>query len=174
MEHEVTPEILPEQTVGGFVTLDDLALLYEAHHASLVRLAHLLTGSISTGEEVVQDSFIKVHNTSRVIADPSAYLRRVVVNESHTRSRRRTVESAKLRLIGHRRQLEPLDVADHIDETWHEVIQLPSKQRAVLVLRFYEDLSTTDTAEILGIPEGSVKSLVHRGLKRLRERLPEQ
>jgi RNA polymerase sigma factor (sigma-70 family) len=64
-------------------------------------------------------------------------------------------------------------VNPEIDETWAAVSDLPPRERAVVVLRYWQDLSEADIASSLGWPAGTVKSTLHRALKRLREELPE-
>ena len=142
-----------------------LASVYERDRLRLFRLARLMTGSDSVAEEVVQDAFIRVHASGRVPESPGAYLRTTVVNLCRNRLRRLAVE----------RGVTPgsaLFVTNpEIDETWSALSRLPIRQRTVVVLRFYEDLSEAEIAEILGWPRGTVKSCLHRALSRLRKEL---
>ena len=106
-----------------------------------------------------------------------AYLRRTIINLSHSTFRRRRLERA---YVARERQqvataavtLEP-DLAAQ-NELWRRLQQLAPRQRAALVLRYYLDLSERETAEVLGCSTRSVKSLVSRGLGALREQRDEQ
>jgi RNA polymerase sigma factor (sigma-70 family) len=128
-----------------------------------LRLGHLLTGSIEVGQEVAQDAFLAVHSRWAQIDDPAAYLRVVIVNRSRTVQRRQILE----RRHAHR-QVEGVTHLPEFDTTWHLIRCLPVDQRIVLVLRFYDDLTIADIAATMNKPEGTIKSLLHRGLNRLR------
>ncbi|HEX2028852.1 MAG TPA: sigma-70 family RNA polymerase sigma factor [Nitriliruptorales bacterium] len=104
------------------------------------------------------------------VADPGPYLRRAVVNQVRSRGRRRVVEVREAQrrhgdLRGARQHDE--HAADH-DEVWQAILRLPRRQREAIVLRYYEDLSEAETAEVLGVSVGTVKSQVSRGMDRLR------
>ncbi len=134
----------------------------------MVRLAFLLTGSRSISEEVVHDAFIIVYERRQKIQQPGAYLRQTVVNLCRTKMRRRQTEQQKLAIVASTVdtsvQLEP-----ELDETWQRLAALSHKQRTALVLRFYEDLTIDGIAEAMNERPGTIKSLIHRGLKKLRE-----
>ncbi len=134
----------------------------------MVRLAFLLTGSRSISEEVVHDAFIIVYERRQKIQQPGAYLRQTVVNLCRTKMRRRQTEQQKLAIVASTLdtsvQLEP-----ELDETWQRLAALSPKQRTALVLRFYEDLTVDGIAQVMAERPGTVKSLIHRGLKKLRE-----
>lgn len=140
-----------------------LLALYDREHAGMVRLAHLLTGSATTAEDVVQEAFVKVFQRLDGIAEPGAYLRRTVVNLARDHHRRRGVAER-----WERRQAAPAaELPPDVDETWQALGSLPEAQRTVLVLRFYLDLKVDDVAAVLDIPTGTVKSQIHRGLAAL-------
>jgi RNA polymerase sigma-70 factor (sigma-E family) len=143
----------------------DLTILYRRQREAMVRFARLLTGSNAVAEEVVQEAFLKMHQLSESPQNPDAYLRTTVANLSRSHLRRLRLE----------RRLPPRDRVSstdpEIDETWEAVCRLPFRQRAVLALRFYEDLSEADIARVLRCRPGTVKSSLHRGLSRLREEL---
>ena len=151
-----------------------LEQLYVAHAPDGIRLAFLLTGDRALAEDLVQDAFARLIGRLRHLRDPNAfgaYLRRTLVNLATSHFRHRRVERAYLeRLAG-----APPAVAnenDELDETMHGVLLgLPQRQRAAIVLRFYEDLSDVQTAEILKCSPGTVRSLVARGMKTLRQTL---
>lgn len=149
--------------------MTDLDNLYQREYQPMVRLARLLTGSLATAEELVQDAFITLHQRADRIDNPGGYLRRTVVNNCYSHLRRADLERRKLQVVGNRPDHPELPT--DLDETWRSLESLKPRQRTALVLRFYEDLSVADVAELMGVREGTVKSLVHRGLRQLEKEL---
>jgi RNA polymerase sigma factor (sigma-70 family) len=145
---------------------ESLEDLYRRCRPGLVRLGHLLTGSATVAEDVVHDAFIGLARNRRKVRDPAAYLRRSVVNLSVNVHRRAYRERRHL-AASTEAVVEPTDV----DETWQLVQQLPARMRAVLVLRFYLDLSEAETARVLGCRPGTVKSSTARALAKLKEKM---
>ena len=151
---------------------EDIDTFLAARWASLFRLACLLTGSEAEADDLLQESLLKVYlrwgRISRT-AVPEAYVRRVIVNTLVSRSRRpyrrREVLDASPRdaSVGSPED----DVVDRA-QVWPMVCALPVRQRAVIVLRYYEDLSEREIAEVLGCSAGSVKSQAHDALASLR------
>jgi RNA polymerase sigma factor (sigma-70 family) len=144
---------------------DNLEVLYRRLRPGLVRLAHLLTGSASVAEDVVHDAFIGFVR-AKSVHDPAAYLRRSVVNLATNVHRRTRRERLHLATVSEA-VVEPTEV----DETWQLVRTLPPRQRAVLVLRFYLDLSEAETAQVLGCRPGTVASTSSRALAKLKEQM---
>jgi RNA polymerase sigma-70 factor (sigma-E family) len=161
-----------------------IAELYAAHWTGLVRLAWLLLRDDLAAEEVVQDAFIAVHRRWDTLRHPAAavaYLRRSVVNGARSGLRHRGVEE---RYVA-REQGEPTGfarrTADSAEdralaaETTSSMIlalgTLPQRQKEVLTMRYYLDLSEAEIADALGISAGSVKAHAHRGLAALRDRM---
>lgn len=146
------------------VTVEDASFdaLYRRRWAPMVRLAYLLTGTNAVAEEVVQDAFIALRERWARVEHPHAYLRAAVVNRARTAAFREARERTST-LGEHTAVLPP-----EVDETWERIRQLPERQRAVVVLRFYEDLSERQIAEVLGCRVGTVKSRLHRALSSLR------
>lgn len=148
--------------------------LYRSHADEALRLAYLVTGERALAEDLVQDAFVKMLGRFRDLRNPDAfwwYLRRTIVNLARSRFRRRRVERAWL--ATQRPDAAALpgpDVAER-DRMRRALMALRPEQRAAIVLRYYEDLSEADTAELMGIPVGTVKSMVSRGMERLREEL---
>jgi RNA polymerase sigma factor (sigma-70 family) len=143
----------------------DIDLLYRTHRVRLSRLAAAITLDRSLGEEVVHDAFAGLHRRRATVANPEGYLQRSVVNLSIKVLRRRVVASQ------HRLEPAPLTNVPEIDETWIAVTRLPARQRAVVALRYWDDLSEAEIAGVLGWPRGTVKSTLHRALRRLKEEL---
>lgn len=156
----------------------DVVALYAAHRLALVRLAVLLVDDLPLAEDVVQDAFLALHRRQRSLTDPAAalgYLRTSVVNGSRSAlRRRRTVRTHGRRLHPVPEDVSPADLgvlrAAAQDEVLRAVRALPPRQREVLVLRYWSELSERQIAATLGISEGTVKSAASRGLDRL-ERL---
>jgi RNA polymerase sigma factor (sigma-70 family) len=141
---------------------------YRAHVGRARSLAHLITGSRQLGQEVAQEAMLAVHEAWPTLEHPEAFLRVVVVNRSRSVQRRQVRERLhRQREAGH----EPAGTLPSIDETWAVVQRLPAHQRELLVLRYYEDLSLSDIAELVDQPIGTVKSTLHRALARLKELL---
>jgi RNA polymerase sigma factor (sigma-70 family) len=136
--------------------------LYHECLTPMIKLAWALTGSEVVAEDVVHDVFIRVHARWERIDRPRAYLRQSVVNACRSASRRARRERAV-------DNLPLVDVAQlEADELFDALGKLPYRQRAALVLQFYEGLSHTEIAEAIGCREGTVASLIHRGLAQLR------
>ncbi len=137
--------------------------LYRAQRPALVRLAHLLTGSAAVAEELAQEALLATQQRWDGLDNPGGYARTALVNLCRSHQRRRILER--------RHAAAPLlhALPSELDETWQAIRHLTADQRAVLVLRFYEDLSVEQTADALGKPVGTVKSLQHRALTRLKE-----
>jgi RNA polymerase sigma-70 factor (sigma-E family) len=154
---------------------DSFASVFNAHHRDAVRLAYLLTSDADQAEDVVSEAFAKVYVQWRKghVNDVRSYLRRAVANQANSKLRRRYLERREAeRRTGDDRGVRLLD--DHAaerDVVWQAIQQLPDRQRTAVVLRYYEDLSVEQTAEILGVSTGTVKSQVSRGLAKMQELL---
>ena len=154
----------------------DFAAYLQARQASVLRTAYLLTGDRHTAEDLVQTAFAKLYLSWDRVRDQGSmdgYLRRILVNENNSLWRR----GWKRREHATDELPEPTPHLDEHDDgrsgaLWDLVQSLPKKARAVLVLRYYEELSESETAEVLGISVGTVKSQTSRALAALRERTP--
>jgi RNA polymerase sigma-70 factor (sigma-E family) len=152
-----------------------LADLYVTHGDEAIRLAYLLTGDRLLAEDLVQDAFVKLAGRFADLRDPEAfgaYLRKTVVNLTRMHFRRRRVERAYLESVRNEPAPDsaPPDVATY-QEMRRALLLLPYRQRAAIVLRYYEDLSESQTADILRCRPGTVRSLVSRGIAALRTRI---
>ena len=163
-----------DMTRQGSLEPSTLGDLYVRHAPEGIRLAFLLTGDRALAEDLVQEAFARLVGRLQHLRDPGAfgaYLRRTIVNLATSHFRHRRVERAYLeRLAG--APTAPTNPNEERDEAMHEaLLGLPERQRAAMVLRFYEDLSDVQTAEILRCSPGTVRSLVSRGMKTLRDQL---
>jgi len=158
---------------------DALEQLYDEHYVRLVRLAVLLLGEAGRAEEVVQDSFVAVYRRmgrsggGNAVANAPAYLRQTVVNRSRSVLRH-------LKVVAQHPVEAPTDAPGADDDLLHGVrrrqvidalARLPRRQREVLVLRHYLDLSESEIAATLRISNGAVKSHASRGAAALRRNL---
>ncbi|HEY7283442.1 MAG TPA: SigE family RNA polymerase sigma factor [Actinomycetota bacterium] len=153
-----------------------LGELYRMHAGDAARLAYLVTGDRALAEDIVQEAFVRMFGRFRDLRNPDAfdvYLRRTVVNLARSHHRRKKVERKHAPALAGEPATEPPDLGER-DRLWTVLQSLPERQRTAIVLRFYEDLSEVSTAEVMGCPVGTVKSLVSRGLERLRATLPRE
>jgi RNA polymerase sigma-70 factor (sigma-E family) len=144
-----------------------LSRLFEGHYADTVRLAFYLTASWTVAEDLAQEAFVRLWRRWGGLRDQRAalsYLRTTVVNLSRSALRRRLLELRHQRSVGEAGyDMDPvtrLDVA-------RALAALPPRKRACVVLRHLVDLSVEETAAVLGISTGSVKSQTHKGLRLL-------
>ena len=150
----------------------DITELYAAHRLSLVRLAVLLVDDVASAEDVVQDAFAALARRPGAVRDPSkalAYLRVSVVNTARSALRRR--RTARAYSPPHDTSPPTPEDSAVLAEEHREVIAalhtLAPRQREVLVLRYWSDLSEGQIAEAMGISRGTVKSTASRGLDAL-------
>jgi RNA polymerase sigma-70 factor (sigma-E family) len=163
---ETLPPAAPILRVVAGGTCEDV---YRAHYARMVRVARMLTGSNEAAEDIVQDVFVGLYQRFAEIDDPAGYLYRSVVNRCWSRRKHWRVVERRRHLTA--RPHATYDEIDEIDETWTALRRLQPRRRAVVVLRYYEDLPLADIAEILGCRVGTVKSMLHRALAELRAEL---
>jgi RNA polymerase sigma-70 factor (sigma-E family) len=147
--------------------------------SALTRFAYVLCGHHHLAEDLVQEVLARMHTRwariEREVDQPEAYVRRAVVREFLSWRRRRSSSEAAIAYIPETMSGRRDDSAhDHAvrDELWTALAKLPRSQRAVLVLRFYEDLPDSRIAEVLGCTEVTVRGYALRGLARLRATLP--
>jgi RNA polymerase sigma-70 factor (sigma-E family) len=154
---------------------DDFGAFVSARHSALLRFAVVLTGDGRLAEEIVADVLAKAYERrERILAmdAPLAYVRRMIVNEylSWRRRVRRTFPSP---VVDELAGVEPDHATAHSEraEMHSRLARLPVRQRACLVLRYYEDVSDETIAEILGCAVGTVRSNISRALANLRVEL---
>ncbi|MEV6966708.1 SigE family RNA polymerase sigma factor [Hamadaea sp. NPDC051192] len=138
-----------------------------SHH--LLRLAYALTGDHAHAEDLVQTALARSWSAwRRVTGDPEPYVRRILVNTFNSWWGRRWRGELPTETLPDRIATAPQSSVDDRDEVRQALLRLPRQQRAVVVLRYLEDLSEAQTAELLGITPGAVKTHSSRALTRLR------
>ncbi|MER5545243.1 SigE family RNA polymerase sigma factor [Streptomyces sp. NPDC001118] len=160
-------------TAAAGTTVDHLTETYRAHYRSLLGLAALLLDDTASCEDVVQEAFIRVHSARKRVRDPEktlAYLRQTVVNLSRSTLRRR--------ILGLKLLSKPMPDMASAEEGAYDQLErrdlikamkgLQRRQREVLVLRYFADMTEAQVAESLGISLGSVKAYGSRGIAALR------
>jgi RNA polymerase sigma-70 factor (sigma-E family) len=146
-----------------------------ARQPALVRTAYLLTGSQHSAEDLVQTTLTKLYLAWDRIADRQhvdAYARRVLVNEHRSNWRRASRRPEVLSDAPPETAQTATSYDGEREAVWRFVQGLPPRQRAVIVLRYYEDLSEAETADVLRISTGTVKSQASRALASLRTHVP--
>jgi RNA polymerase sigma-70 factor (sigma-E family) len=168
-----SPVAADETTLAEGTTVDHLTETYRAHYRSLLGLAALLLDDIASCEDVVQEAFIRVHSARGRVREPEktlAYLRQTVVNLSRSALRRR--------ILGLKLLSKPMPDMASAEEGAYVSLErdalikamrgLQRRQREVLSLRYFADMTEAQVAEVLGISLGSVKAYGSRGIAALR------
>lgn len=155
---------------GGALRTTRFEDLYAAHSAEALRLAYLMTGDRVLAEDVAQEAFVRLLKGFHNLRNPDAfraYLLRTVTNliNSHFRKSKRERDFARRRTEP--RSEEPIDLGSR-DMLWSALLRLPPRQRTALVLHYCSDLSEQQTADVMQISLKALKSLVGRGLAKLR------
>lgn len=148
--------------------------LFNRHYTPMCRLAYVILGDGPLAEEIVMEAFLKTFTGWSRIRDidaADAYLRRAVVNLCRSKIRRKVIE-ARVNAVHHgREELRPPDWDAEVHETrrevWTAVQTLPEKQRACVVLRYFEDLAEADIAAALDCSVGTVKSQLSKARAKL-------
>ncbi|MGH9188238.1 MAG: SigE family RNA polymerase sigma factor [Acidimicrobiales bacterium] len=145
---------------------DSFDLFFRAAYPGAVSLAHVLISDRWLAEDLAQDAFSRLHPRFADLDSPAAFLRTCILNGCRSHHRRRGREQARLRRLTPAvpTTLGALELLDALD-------RLPIRQKAVLVLRYYEDLSEAEIAAVLDCRPGTVKSLASRGLARLHQEI---
>ncbi|MCC2274746.1 SigE family RNA polymerase sigma factor [Streptomyces morookaense] len=175
---QLPPQVPPQrgdadEAMAAGTTVDHLTETYRAHYRSLLGLAALLLDDTASCEDVVQEAFIRVHSARNRVRDPEktlAYLRQTVVNLSRSALRRR--------ILGLKLLSKPMPDMASAEEGAYEQLErdqlikamrgLQRRQREVLVLRYFADMTEAQVAETLGLSLGSVKAYGSRGIAALR------
>jgi RNA polymerase sigma-70 factor (sigma-E family) len=152
---------------------DEFLTFFAREFRPLRRLGFLLTGDWGEAEELAQEAMVRTFaawEQVRHYQQPAAFARKVLLNRHRSLLRRGVVE-ARHALRAERNEAQPLPFSGEELVLWQALRQLPTRQCHAIVLRFCLDLSEAEAARQLGVPAGTVKSLVHRGLQRLRAQL---
>ncbi len=151
---------------------EDFEAFVAARYAALLRTAYLLTGDHHDAEDLLQQTLVKaVGAWGRITGDPEPYVRTILVRQNVSRWRRRRWREVH---TADPPETEVVDAGADDRIALHRALgALAPRQRAVIVLRYYQDLTEVQTAETLGIAVGTVKSQTRDALTRLREVLPE-
>lgn len=145
-----------------------------ARSSALLRTAYLLAGDWATAEDLLQTALTKTYLAWKRLGGIEAiepYARRVMVNTSTSWWRRRWHGERPTEVLPERAGVDEIEQQLDRDVLWRHLQALPARQRAVLVLRYYEDMSEAQTAALLEISPGTVKSQTSRALNTLRRRL---
>ncbi|WP_333774566.1 SigE family RNA polymerase sigma factor [Streptomyces sp. IBSBF 3136] len=164
------------RAAGGTPTYPSFSSYVRARQPVLLRTARSLTANPSDAEDLLQTALAKTYVAWERIEDHRAldgYVRRALLNTRTSQWRKRRVDEY---VCDELPEPDPAPGADDPaerqalhDAMWRAITKLPARQRAMVVLRYYEDLSEAQTAEVLGVSVGTVKSAVSRALGKLRE-----
>ena len=147
-----------------------------AYSASLFRTGYLITGDYQRAEDLLQSTWVRLYRRwPRVEAmeRPVGYARKVLVNQAISWWGRRSSREAPMLVLNEPEWGGGVDEVTEHERVWKAVLSLSPRQRAVMVLRYYEDLSEADIAETLGMARGTVKSHAHAAARRLEQLLGE-
>jgi RNA polymerase sigma-70 factor (sigma-E family) len=176
MQGQATAEGAPVTTHGRAERDADFGSWLTAREPALQRTAHLLTGDVHTAQDLVQVTLAKLYLAWDRIQDRGsvdAYARKILVNEHRTAWRRPVRRRERVTAEVPDRAVVDQSYDGQREAVWAFVASLPPRQRAVVVLRFYEQLTEPEIAELLGISLGTVKSQSSRALAALRSHLPD-
>ncbi|HEY1511882.1 MAG TPA: SigE family RNA polymerase sigma factor [Solirubrobacteraceae bacterium] len=156
--------------------MSDFDQFVAAHVNELLRTAYLIVWDEAEAEDLVQECLLKVARhwpRIRRMDQPRAYARRILVNLAVDGARGRARRRGELEpeAAASSIAVDPLPALDTRAELLQALSELPARQRAVLVLRYFNDLTEAEVAEVLGCSPGTVKSSASRGLARLRKAL---
>jgi RNA polymerase sigma-70 factor (sigma-E family) len=138
---------------------------------ALLRTAYMLTGNLADAEDLVQSALTKTYQAWNRIEDRAAldgYVRRAIVNTHISWWRRRRVEEFPTDEIPDQPVADPSGETDLQDALRRAIDRLPQRMRAAVMLRFYQDLTEAEVADVLGVSQGTVKSTVSRAVAKLR------
>lgn len=150
--------------------------LVREHGRRLVGLAYTLSGSSAVAEDLAQDALIAAYRRWDEVSqmdDPAAWVRRVVANRAVSHVRRRVSEAKGMARLSSERPTPEPPLSAETEAIWAEVRRLPRRQRQVIALRYYGELSLSEVADVLGCSKESVNTHLRRARATLARRLPE-
>jgi len=170
--------IMTDPGPAGWPADEAITRLFAVHYRSLVRLATLLLHDQGAAEEIVQDGYVALHARWHRLRDADkalGYLRTSVVNRCRSALRHRRVVETHLAVSrpapdAPSAETGALDLLQH-DAVISALRALPNRQREAIVLRYYVELSEAETAELMGVSRGAVKSHTFRGMAALKQTL---
>lgn len=140
-----------------------------ARSAALHRAAYLMVGDEHLAHDLVQESLTKVYVAWPRVREPEAYCRRTITTTAISWMRRKGWRERPAETLPDRELADPSGLTDRRLDVWSALRRLPPRQRAVLVLRYYEDLTEAQTAEAMGCSVGTVKSQASAAIAKLRQ-----
>jgi RNA polymerase sigma-70 factor (sigma-E family) len=155
-------------------SVDEFREFVAARWQALVRTAYLLVGDHGLAEDLVQTTLERVHRRWERIErrdQPEVYARRILINLAISWRRRRRVHEIPVAAVADASAGNDVEPPDLGDAVWTAVRRLPPRMRAVIVLRYVEDRSEAEAADLIGCSVGTVKSAASRGLARIRDQL---
>ncbi|MET8326781.1 SigE family RNA polymerase sigma factor [Streptomyces sp. NPDC005181] len=173
--HSSHTALTPYGARAPYVPYPSFSSYVRARGPVLLRTARSLTANPSDAEDLLQTALTKTYVAWERIEDHRAldgYVRRALLNTRTSQWRKRKVDEFACDELPEQEAAPAPDPAEQQslhDAMWRAVLKLPDRQRAMVVLRYYEDLSEAQTAEVLGVSIGTVKSAVSRALGKLRE-----
>ena len=167
--------LVVDDTEAVAPTFDDV---YRRQRPKLVRTAFLIVRSQHVAEELVHDGFVRLHQNFASVESPNGFLHTAVVHLCLTWLKRRSMEHDRIERLGGPGAAGPTgdagsdpDGLEDADDLWNAIGRLDPDRRAVIVLRYYEDLSYEQIAAVLGCPVGTVRSRLNRGVADLRREI---
>ena len=157
---------------SGVEIPDSFSRFFRSEYQLVVALVYGVSASRASAEEIAQEAFLRAYRDwerVEVMDSPGGWIRRVALNLARSRWRRLRAETAAFVRLAKPTTLVGPDAAAW--EFWEEVRRLPSRQAQAVTLRYLEDRTVADIAEILGVAEGTAKALLHQGRERLRRQL---
>lgn len=146
--------------------MDELSAMCESQYARLVGMLGLYCGDRYVEEDLAQEALIRLCRDWRKVRKldaPERWLHRVALNLAHSHYRRRAIERRVTAIVS--RQPRPVETTDPDIETLEILKGLPHRQKSALVLHYYMDLPVREVAQVMDIPQGTAKTLIHRGTR---------
>lgn len=153
---------------------DSFDVFFRDEYSTVAALLYTICGSRWAAEDLAQEAFLRAHRDwGRVgaMAYPGRWVRRVGINLAMSRFRTRAAEARALVRLGRPPTSIAAPLESEFEAFWAEVRRLPRRQREVIALRYVEDLTVDQIAEVLGIAAGTVRASLHRGRAALEQTL---
>jgi len=161
--------------LGVLSTVESFDDFYQRDYRSLIGLAYVMTGSRWVAEELAQEAMAEAHRKWSKISrydDPSAWVRRVMVNKKISAARRRRTETKAMNRLRSLRIQDSVDIPDSASEVWTTVCKLPLRQAQAIALFYWEDRPLAEIAAIMGVSVETTKTHLKRGRASLAQMLP--